>query len=454
MHPALRLFASCVVTLGLGAATAACSADATDTDPLTADSEDELVATFDRVGAIDLTKPSRVLLVGDSDKLGNLPLFAAMGRARRYAQLYPGEQIVLFVTQDVKEADLATTGSTVVKDEPFGNVALSDLRRLSGPKLIAALDRFRKIASLDFFGHSSPFGSLLEGTAGEGRTLDPNGVAILADNFDRTRDPYVTLNGCNGGVQAAAIMSKALKLPVSGALTGSNFQDLMSDGHFYIGDDGFFPPTLTRATKNDKSYAAPSTPGCWRGTCIRMKPQDAPYRGVWANPDTGFQYTLSFYKFFCDYDDRAQSCERGMARSLHGFLSDRALEARSSDEDTKAVLADWFCTRSADPTWFDKCKTDLEAAVRDDKPFTSQRTARDYALECDKKTCSLGADFRCTTVDGVPQKKTCAYVKKGCTAEQKPEACRAANTAPKTTVNEYRAYLTGQRLLRESPVAR
>src|SRR5690348_1718658 len=69
--------------------------------------EDELVATFDRTGRIDLTKTTRILLIGDSHHLADLPLWSATTRARRYAELHPDEQIVLFVTKDVSSADLA-----------------------------------------------------------------------------------------------------------------------------------------------------------------------------------------------------------------------------------------------------------------------------------------------------------------------------------------------------------
>ena len=97
----LRRLLPLALPLVLGATALGCSAEADGTDD-PGESEDNLVATFDKKGAIDLTKPSRILLVGDSDKLGNLPLFAATGKARRYAQLYPNDQIVLFVTQDAK----------------------------------------------------------------------------------------------------------------------------------------------------------------------------------------------------------------------------------------------------------------------------------------------------------------------------------------------------------------
>lgn len=440
---------ACLAALALTTSLAlGCSAEAdVPVDDGSGDSQDNLVATFDKSGAIDLTKPTRILLVGDSDKLGELPLWAATGRARRYAQLYPNDQVVLFTTQDVSTADVTQVGAQAVKEEPFGNVKLTDLSRLSTDKLVAALDRFKKIASLDFFGHSSPFGALLE-ASGDKRSLEPGNMGVLADNFDRSRDPYVTLNGCNGGVSVAAQMSKVLKLPVSGALTGSNFQELMNDGKFYIGDDGFFPAGLRRASVNDRSFGADTRASCARGACVRMKPQDAPYRGVWANPETGFQYTLSYYKFFCNYDDPTKTCERGMARSLYGFLTEKPVDARSSDADFKLALADWFCTRSTDPAWFDQCKASLESAVAEDKPFTPQRTAKDFAIECDRTGCNSQQEFRCTLVGGVPQKKTCVWVQKGCAADKKPDACRAPNTNPRTTVTEYKAYLAGQKLLR------
>ena len=102
----LRRLLPLALPLVLGVTALGCSAEAELTDE-PGESEDNLVATFDKKGAIDLTKPSRILLVGDSDKLGNLPLFAATGKARRYAQLYPNDQIVLFITQDAKADDVA-----------------------------------------------------------------------------------------------------------------------------------------------------------------------------------------------------------------------------------------------------------------------------------------------------------------------------------------------------------
>lgn len=432
---------------------AACATDSDDGAPLGDDvSEDELVATFDRQGSIDLNKTSRILLVGDSSHLGELPLYAATTKARRYAQLYPNDQIVLFVTKDVRESTVAGTGSTVVRQEPFGvAVSLADLRRLSADKLVTALDRFKRIASIEFFGHSSPFAALLE-EDGAGRTLGPSmpgNIGILKDNFARDTNPFVAFNGCNGGWVVAPQLSKMWELPVSGALTGSNFQELMSDGRWYFNDEGFSPAGTTRVAKNTKSFGATSSPSCSAGACVRMKPQDSPYRGVWADPATGFQYGLGYYKFFCDYADPNGTCAKGMATSLYSFPSTKPIDKTASDAELKDVLADFFCSGTADATWFDKCKTNLFAAAEANPPtaFSPMKSANDYSLECDFAKCEQ--KLRCAKdAAGNPQKKTCAWVSASCGANTPASQCRPKNTTKQTTSKELAKYLEGHKALR------
>lgn len=437
-----------IVTLTLGAGACTGSADAED-DSSEA-SQDELVATFHQTSNIDLAKTSRILLVGDSDELGELPLFAATTRARRYSQLYPNEQIVLFVTKDVASPDVVRSGSTVVKQEPFGpNVALSDLSRLTTEKLVGALDRFSRIASIDFFGHSSPFGALLE-ASGSDRVLAPGmpgNIAVLKDNFARDANPYITLNGCNGGASVAAQLSKILELPVSGALTGTNFQVLMSDGRWYYNDEGFFPPNLTAVKRNDRTFGAlPTLPTCVNGACVRMKPQDSPYRGVWADKQTGFQYGLNYYKFFCDFPDAA-ACSKGMAQSLFAWPSIKPIDKTSSDADIKDVLADFFCSGNKDATWFDTCKTNLFAAAASGAGFSPMKSSNDFSHECSFTGCEQ--KFRCKMVSGTPQKGTCVWVDPSCRDDQSAASCRLKNTKKQTTTTELKRYLEGVALLRQ-----
>lgn len=428
---------------------AACGGSSSAGDASGDSSEDQLVASFDSAANIDLSKTTHLLLVGDSDELGELPLYSATTRAHRYAQLYPNDQIVLFVTKDVKDATVVNTGASVIRDDPFPNVALSDLRALSTSKLFAAMDRFSSIASLDFFGHSSPFGALVEST-GSDRSIsgDSPAVAQLADNFARDRDPYVTLNGCNGGVEVAAALSHVWQLPVSGALTGSNFQVLMSDGRWYANDTGFYPPQLKPTTKNTASFGPDLQPACAKGACVRMKPQDSPYYGVWGRSDTGFQYGLSYYKFFCNYDgaDSNGSCSRGMARSLHAFASIAPIDEHSTDDAVKPVLADFFCSGAKDAAWFDQCQSALFAAAESGAAFSPMKSANDYSLECDFQKCEQ--KFGCQVANGMEQPHTCVWVNAQCTDSQSPQSCKTKNTEKQTTNREFARYLEGQRLLR------
>lgn len=439
------LFALVLLTLPI----VACAADVEEEE--TDASEDEVVATFDSRGRIDLNKTSRILLVGDSSHLGELPLWSATTKARRMAQLYPNDQIVLFITKDVRDTSLPSKGATVVRQEPFGNsVALSDLRKLTAPKLVAALDRFQRIAAIEFFGHSSPFGALLE-AEGDGRVLNsaiPSGIASLKSKFARDTNPYVAFNGCNGGASVAPELSKLWEVPVSGALTGSNFQVLMSDGKWYPNDVGFYPPELTTKTSNDQSFGAQNAVACNKGACMRMKPQDSPYRGVWADPTTGFQYALGYYKFFCNYNDPQNTCAKGMATSLYTFPSIKPIDKNSSDTDFKDVLADFLCNTAKDGAWFDQCKTALFEAAANNTPFSSMKSANDYSLECDFAKCEQ--KFRCRMEGGVPQKKSCAWVSATCRPDQSLASCRPKNTTKKTTVNELKKYLEGHRLVRGS----
>ncbi len=414
-------------------------------DNTTEESGDNLVASFDRTAKIDLNVRSHLLLVGDSDELHTLPLYAAMTKARRIAQLHPKDQIVLFVTSADSAAAVSSTGASIVTTNPFGaGVSLADLSTLTSAKLIAAMSRFTKIGSLHFFGHSSPFGALLEGSAAQDRTLVPSNLAALGSHFDRAANPHVTLNGCNGGATLAPALSAEWKLPVSGALTGSSFQVLMSDGRWYPNDPGFLPPNLAPAAKNEKSFAAGLTPACSTGACVRMKPQDAPYAGVWADPKTGFQYGLGHYKFFCNYPEDG-SCAKGMATSLYAFPSTKPIDASSSEADFKDVAADFLCNANKDPAWFDKCRTNLFAAQARNTPLSTMRYGTDYTHECDFSSCQQ--KLRCAKVNGAPQYGSCVWVSHTCSDDQPASACRPKNTSPHTTVNELTKYLEGHKAL-------
>jgi hypothetical protein len=424
---------------------AACGGESRAVTPSTA--SDDLVANFNRHGITDLTKTTHIILVGDSDELANLPLFSATTRARRYAELYPDDQIILFVTRDVSESSVARTGATVIHREGLGATMIADLSTLTADRLVAAIDRFTRIASIDFYGHSSPFGVLLESSGGD-RTLGaaiPAAIGDLADNFAIDRNPYVTLNGCNGGVHTAPALSGLWAVPVAGALSATRFEVLMSDGRWYADDPQLHPASVAAVSRNDRSFSAANAPSCASGACVRMKPENGPYVGVWSAPE-GFQYGLNYFKFFCKFDDSADACSRGMASSLLAFPSIKPIDATSSDEDIQDVLADFFCTATSDPTWVDTCRARLFAAAADGAAFSPMRSANDYSLECDFGGCEQ--QFRCAEVEGVPQQHSCAWVSSGCTEDQSNAQCKTKNAVKQTTNQELTRYLAGFALLR------
>jgi hypothetical protein len=413
---------------------------------------DEMVALFGPGTEVDPSRTTHILLVGDSHKLGELPLHAALTRARKQLSVHPNDQVVLFITKDVTADDLAGTGAKLVTEQDLGGVELGDIQTLEATALVEALDKFDRIASIDFYGHSSPFGVLLE-TSTPDHTLNadtPYDLERLHDNFARDRNPYVTLNGCNGGAETAPELSALLEVPVAGALTGTMFQTIMNDGRWYFDDAAFYPAGLLRATKNLVSFAANwAQPACWKGSCTRMKPQDSPYRGVWADPIAGFQYGLSHYKFFCRYDDADGTCQKGMIESLYAWPSIHALTPDSSDAAVGDVLVDWFCSAAADATRYETCASGLRAAVQANTGYATMKSARDYTMECDMNGCDQ--QLRCASPNGYPQKGTCAWVDAACPdgALVSSAACKKKNTEKMTTVREWQAFMEGHHLLQE-----
>lgn len=413
---------------------------------------DEMVALFGPGTAVDPTRITHIILVGDSHKLGELPLHAGLTRARKHLSVHPNDQVVLFITKDVTVDDLAGTGAKLVTEQDLGGVELGDIQQLEATELVEVLDKFSRIASIDFYGHSSPFGALLE-TSTPDHTLNadtPYDLERLHDNFARERFPYITLNGCNGGAETAPELSALLELPVSGALTGTMFQTIFDDGRWYFDDPAFFPAGRKRVTKNTVSFAADwAQPACWKGSCTRMKPQDSPYRGVWADKTAGFQYGLSHYKFFCRYDDPSNTCEKGMMRSLYAWPSIHALTPKSSDAAVGDVLVDWFCSAAADATRYETCASGLRAAVAANTGYATMKSAKDYTLECDMNGCDQ--ELRCDESAGYPKQGTCAWVDAACPdgAQVSSASCKKKNTEKMTSVREWQAFMVGHHLLQQ-----
>ncbi len=380
-------------------------------------SEDELRAVLG-TASLDPSKPARILLVGDSAKLGDAPLQSALARGRRYREEYPNDQVVVYMPDADTSAKAARYGLTPVS---------ADYTKMRGTAIVESMRHFSAIVSIDFYGHSSPFGISLDHSKGDTniKASTPN-VAELASRFARDRNPYATFNGCNAGIVAASELSALWRVPISGAYTGSNFERLHRDGHWYADLEGQ-TPSKEFVTTNAASYRTPVP--CGDGACYRLRPTNYPYSGYWGKFGRG----LGHYKFFCNFEDEA-ACAKGMAHSLIAFPSVKPISFSSSREDFQSVLLDYLCPATASASTFETCAREIQAAAESGKGYTPYANPT-KVVECSMKSCD--AEILCRKdASGASMPGTC-------TVKAPPAA-----TESRTTPEEYKWFLRGFDLLK------
>ena len=155
-----------------------------------------------RVGVLqDAVDPNRdtvhLFVSGYSHGVGDQFVAAAVTRALKYQKLYPGEKSVL-----IKNSEAGTWSNRlrILSDQPQ--------TLLEGDLLVRLLGQYQHIASIDFYGHSSPvtgFGlepdrpttRLRVAPEWDPTALQTKNLAMLTSHF--TPNAYVTINGCNSG---------------------------------------------------------------------------------------------------------------------------------------------------------------------------------------------------------------------------------------------------------------
>lgn len=362
-----------------------------------------IVATFNQ-NNIDINKPVHIIVIGYSDGLGTNLIQSAVTRANRYRAMDPSAQILFLAKPEV---DNRTDDRTAM--ERFGiRVIEADNEALTGQRLHDEMRQYPHIASFDFFGHSTPWGINTSDPESRWSTKNNPDFTSLRANF--TKDAYATLNGCNAGLLLASVLARDWGIPVSGALTGSNFERLWSNGHWYTASDDGHPGEGSWATRNAVSYPTPQDCSTSGGSCFRMRPQNSPYSGYWSGKDgTSFGTGLGFYKTFCFLD--VAECERRMAISLFAFPSVKPLTASSSQVDYETVLLDFLCPHDPDGSQRRQCasgiRASLEARTLDFDAF-AQRAVNCSLQSCnarlvlnEQKSASLGRDvYRIELTDG------------------------------------------------------
>lgn len=366
---------------------------------------------------IDYNAPTRVMVAGNGDDLGLLFQEVAKGKALKYAEQGPKDQIV-FITINEKELDnanaLSRWGFNVIDDERG---------TFDGKVFIKETVKFKKILSLDIFSHSSAqFGIHLDGKANR-VTLNTKGLEALKGNF--MKDAYAQLHGCNSGFNLAPFLSATWGIPVAGSMTSSNFQKLHSDGNFYLEEPGYAPNSDWSKT-NTLSYDKPTD--CKSGTCIRIKPDNTPYYGFWGQYSGG---GLPFYKFFC-INNSKEDCTRVMAKALLNFTGTVNIKKESSLDEYKKAVYDFLCPVSSKKDLRQECIDNLEQALVT-KDYTYNPFSRPQ-VECDFKKCQVEITCEKIILTGIPKPGTCVLQNN-------------ATSKATTLVREYIAYLEGYKSL-------
>jgi hypothetical protein len=389
--------------------------------------------------AIDRNQVTHLLFAGAPDKLGNQFYESAVARARVYRELYPDHQVILWQARerpDGKESALAAAmGINVLEDTTADMTAV---------KLITWMRQFKKIASIEIFSHSSwATGAALQSPEGPYRiTGNTQGIDTLKGNF--LDGAYAVMYGCNTGFTLAPALSNLWGIPVLGSFNATDFQNLHKDGNFYHQGEGNFPTGASFgkwpfASTNKVSF--PETVSCEAAGCIRMNPDNMPYKGVWGNYRADDVANvkgggLGFYKTFCNYDwgpagifgDKMSRGEKRCLRGMGNFMMSYLTTIHTGDvsySGYKTRVLDFMCPR----VWWNKKRQECEQQLGLSESFTnmSYSSYSGNVLDCDFKGCKYRFLY---------DRDSKGVIIRDSIRLEAPE-----NTTPRTQVREYLSYL-------------
>lgn len=367
-------------------------------------------------GELSPNKITHILVAGsamgdESDQFFQSTLL----RGKMYQALYPDHQVVI-----VSQPDVIKASQEEVFERFNVKIVATENDKLTAGQLLRVMKKFKRIASFDFYGHSSPWALRLGKK--DASMYASAAFGELKSHF--TENAYATLNGCNGGFTLAPDLAKLWGIPVSGALTGSLFERLQADGKWYKKPDR----TQSEWSMENTLNFDPSQ-HCYSGTCWRMKPQRNNYGSYWGSFKEG---GLSFYKFFCNEAQGNDKCFKAMATSLLSYPAVGLPQAKPTWDFFEKKVFDHLCSTAKDPNFFNKCVDGIKAAVaRGDRVFTAHAG---NALKCDFKKCDAEVKCKKKRFGSGPRAGSCYLV-------------TPANPKSTTLVDEYLAFKKGFNLL-------
>lgn len=340
---------------------------------------------------IDIEKITHLIIVGSAAKEDSDQFFqSGISRAYRYKELYPSHQVVFISSPDVlnrTDEEVFNKYEVIIVKKVF--------EKLISKNMINEMNIYNRIASIDFFGHASPW-ALKIGDMNSSFSPYENQEELQILKEKLLPNAYANLNACNTGFTIAPDLSEILGIPVSGSLTSSMFETIESDGKWYKELDAKNENSIEH-----NSFSYNQSVLCSLGLCTRMKSSRDNYSSVWGNFKEG---GLSFSKFFCKFENNDGRCEKGMANSLISFPSILPLKLYSNREDFELVALDWLCSTAKDRSSFSNCTKGIkEAITRRDLVFQSHPKNE---LMCDFNSCRAKVLCKLDS-DGDPLVGTC-----------------------------------------------
>lgn len=370
---------------------------------------------------LDTEKRTHIVVASRGNDLGYLPQLSSASRALKLVDIYPEDQVVVFIPVQSKTLpdEIKRMGMTQFTYK-------EDL--LNSKQLMNELTVLKKIASFHTYGHGAIVeGIFLDAVGDKDVRWYPNDSQSkrLIGHF--TDDAFATLNGCNAGHQLAPFLSKLWSIPVSGALVSTHFEVLYDDGNYY-----WFDEAKKKSFSKTTGDILSKSRSC-HGACFRMKPDNGVYKGHYGKYTQG----LPFFKMFCDGSSE-EKCLKAMARSL---ISQNSTHIYTRDlmgrEEYASLAREWLCpSGNYKSTLQLNCKRKLEEVSQASANDTLEAAALLY-------TPFWGVSAQCS-FNSCYSKPICV------TTFQQADKCAQGKPDVKesdTFVKEYLHYLKGYDLL-------
>jgi hypothetical protein len=363
--------------LGAGLALSSLSAQAADTY-----SRAYFVATQGVSNSFSFSaQKTHIILVGRGAELNGLFQAAAATRATRLHALYPNNRILMITAL---EGDYKTNRARL---EGWGFKIQRYVDAILTPEYVEGeLQSVRSVASVDIFAHTSAVYGMQMGGGDNRISAAQQHLQFLRGRF--VDGAYAVLHGCNSGYHMAPMYAKMWGIPVAGSFAATEFEKLHSDNQFYLYDENF-KPAGPWASMNSISFPTPIA--CDSGACMRMRPDNWPYEGIWGDYKEG---GLGIFKFFCPATSQ-NNCEMTMAEALVSNLLVKKIGLKSSEADLVDAAHEFLC-----PSGRKTKEGTVDCVDRIQKSYASGDTGytpfKGHSIQCDFKGCTW--EWKCKPI--------------------------------------------------------